>query len=75
MELDELNSTGYPRPSVPNDNPFSEAAFKTLKYCSEYSARFGCIEDARSFCREIFTWYNTLHRHSGIAMFTPENVH
>ena len=62
------------RPSVSNDNPFSESAFKTLKYRPGYPERFGSIEDARSFCRTFFTWYNTEHRHSGIAMLTPENV-
>jgi len=65
----------HSRPSVSNDNPFSESAFKTLKYRPGYPERFGSIEDARLFCREFFTWYNTEHRHSGIAMVTPENVH
>jgi len=65
----------HSRPSVSNDNPFSESAFKTLKYRPGYPERFGSIEDARMFCREFFTWYNTQHRHSGIAMLTPENVH
>ena len=65
----------HSRPSVSNDNPFSESAFKTLKYHPGYPERFGSIEDARSFCREFFPWYNTEHRHSGIAMVTPENVH
>jgi len=68
-------TTSYSRPSVSNDNPFSEAAFKTLKYRPNYPERFGSLEDARSFCREFFTWYNTEHHHSGIAMFTPESVH
>jgi putative transposase len=68
-------SKTHSRPHVSNDNPFSESAFKTLKYRPGYPERFGSIEDARSFCREFFTWYNTEHRHSGIAMVTPENVH
>ena len=68
-------SKTHSRPSVSNDNPFSEAAFKTLKYRPVYPDCFGSIEDARSFCREFFTWYNTEHHHSGIAMVTPENVH
>ena len=68
-------SKTHSRPHVSNDNPFSEAAFKTLKYRPGYPERFGSIEDARLFCREFFTWYNTEHRHSGIAMATPENVH
>jgi putative transposase len=68
-------SKTHSRPHVSNDNPFSESAFKTLKYRPGYPARFGSIEDARSFCRGFFAWYNTEHRHSGIAMVTPENVH
>jgi len=65
----------HSRPHVSNDNPFSESAFKTLKYSPGYPGRFGSIEDARLFCREFFAWYNTEHRHSGIAMITPEHVH
>ena len=68
-------SKTHSRPHVSNDNPFSESAFKTLKYRPGYPVCFGSIEDARSFCREFFTWYNIEHRHSGIAMVTPENVH
>jgi len=68
-------ANSHSRPSVSNDNPFSESAFKTLKYRPGYPERFGSIEDARLFCREFFTWYNTQHRHSGIAMVTPGNVH
>jgi putative transposase len=63
------------RPHVSNDNPFSESQFKTLKYCSEFPDRFGSLEHARSICQRLFTWYNTEHRHSGIAMLTPEMVH
>lgn len=65
----------HSRPGVSNDNPFSESAFKTLKYHPDYPERFGSIEDARSFCRKFFPWYNTEHHHSGIAMLTPECVH
>lgn len=65
----------HSRPHTSNDNPYSEAAFKTLKYRPSFPARFGSIEDARSFCREFFTWYNTVHRHAGIALMTPEAVH
>ncbi len=68
-------TTSYSRPSVSNDNPYSEAMFKTLKYRPDYPERFGSIEDARLFCREFFAWYNTEHHHSGIAMLTPESVH
>lgn len=65
----------HSRPHVSNDNPYSEAQFKTLKYRPDFPDRFGCIEDARTFCRGFFEWYNTVHRHSGIAMMTPEMVH
>jgi len=65
----------HSRPYVSNDNPFSEAQFKTLKYRPEFPDRFGGIEDARAFCRTFFPWYNKQHRHSGIGMLTPEMVH
>jgi putative transposase len=65
----------HSRPHVSNDNPFSESHFKTLKYRPTFPARFGSIEDARSFCRSFFTWYNTEHRHSGIGLMTPATVH
>ena len=65
----------YSRPHVSNDNPFSEAQFKTLKYCPEFPGRFGSIQDARAFCRRFFEYYNTEHRHSGIGLMTPEAVH
>lgn len=65
----------HSRPHVSNDNPYSEAQVKTLKYRPTFPARFGSIEDARAFCREFFCWYNTCHRHSGIAYMTPEAVH
>jgi putative transposase len=65
----------HSRPQVSNDNPFSEAQFKTLKYCPQYPERFGSLEDARQFCREFFDWYNNDHRHSGIGMLTPAAVH
>jgi putative transposase len=65
----------HSRPHVSNDNPYSEAQFKTLKYCPEFPERFGSIQDARSFCQYFFKWYNKEHRHSGIALMTPEHVH
>ncbi len=65
----------HSRPYVSNDNPYSEAQFKTLKYCPGFPDRFGCIEDARTFCRSFFTWYNREHKHSGIGLMTPEQVH
>ena len=65
----------HSRPHVSNDNPFSEAQFKTLKYRPGFPDRFGCIEDARAFCQDFFGWYNTEHRHAGIGLMTPEAVH
>jgi putative transposase len=65
----------HSRPYVSNDNPFSESWFKTLKYRPDFPERFGSIEDARLHCRVFFPWYNTEHRHSGLALLTPETVH
>ena len=65
----------HSRPQVSNDNPFSEAQFKTLKYRPDFPARFGSLEDARVFCQAFFTWYNGEHRHSGIGLMTPTAVH
>jgi len=48
----------HSRPHVSNDNPFSEAAFKTLKYCPAFPERFGSIADARAFCEQFFSYYN-----------------
>src|ERR1700687_5604217 len=63
------------RPHTSNDNPFSESHFKTLKYQPRFPKRFGCIEDARSFCRGFFDWYNKDHHHAGIGLMTPDQVH
>jgi putative transposase len=65
----------HSRPHTSNDNPFSEAQFKTLKYRPDFPDRFGSIADARAFCRPFFTWYNAVHRHSGIGLMTPSDVH
>lgn len=65
----------HSRPHVSNDNPFSEAQIKTLKYWPEFPERFGSIEDARAFCRMFFDWYNNEHYHSGLALLTPAMVH
>ena len=65
----------HSRPYTSNDNPFSEAAFKTLKYRPNFPDRFGSLEDARNFCSDFFAWYNLEHRHSGIQMLTPHDVH
>ena len=63
------------RPQVSDDNPFSEAQFKTLKYHPSFPGRFEDITAASAFCRSFFPWYNTEHRHAGIAMLTPDDVH
>ena len=65
----------HSRPYTSTDNPYSEAQFKTLKYRPEFPERFGCLMDARAFCRPFFHWYNTEHRHTGLALLTPEAVH
>ncbi len=65
----------HSRPHVSNDNPYSEANFKTLKYCPAFPGRFGSIEDARSFCAAFFDHYNHIHRHAGIGLHTPASVH
>jgi putative transposase len=65
----------HSRPHCSNDNPYSEAQFKTLKYRPEFPERFGCYEDTLAFCRRFFGWYNEEHRHSGIGFHTPADVH
>ena len=65
----------HSRPYNSNDNPFSESHFKTFKYRPEFPDRFGCIQDARSFCQRFFSWYNTEHHHSGLGWLTPQVVH
>ena len=74
--LTDLNITrSHSRPHVSNDNPYSEAAFKTLKYCPVFPASFAALDDARAFSDVFFTYYNTEHRHSGIGLHTPASVH
>ena len=65
----------HSRPHVSDDNPFSESQFKTLKYRPDFPDSFGSIQDARAFCSDFFNWYNNEHRHSGIAMLAPAQVH
>jgi len=65
----------HSRPHTSDDNPYSEAQFKTLKYRPDFPDRFGSLEDARAFCQDFFRWYNTGHHHSGIGLMTPEVVH
>jgi len=74
--LDDLGvARSHSRPQTSNDNPYSEAQFKTLKYRPSFPEHFGSLADARAFCRGFFTWYNTQHYHCGIANLTPETVH
>jgi len=65
----------HSRPYTSTDNPFSEAHFKTLKYRPEFPDRFGSLQDARALCRRFFPWYNEDHRHGGLALLTPADVH
>jgi hypothetical protein len=74
-ECDEILFGAGNRPHTSNDNPFSESHFKTLKYQPRFPKRFGCIDDARSFCRSFFDWYNQDHHHGGIGLMTPDPVH
>jgi putative transposase len=65
----------HSRPHVSNDNPYSEAQFKTLKYRPAFPARFGSVEAARAHCRDFFAWYNNDHRHGGLGLHTAADVH
>ena len=65
----------HSRPHVSNDNPYSEAQFKTLKYQPDYPDRFGSVADARSWGRSFFRWYNEEHHHTGLGLLTPATVH
>jgi putative transposase len=65
----------HARPHVSNDNLFSEAQFKTLKYRPAFPERFGSIQDARAHCHAFFSWYNTQHHHAGLGLLTPADVH
>jgi len=76
MLLADLGVTkSHSRPHVSNDNPYSEAQFKTLKYRPDFPDQFTSIEQARAFLNDFFGWYNEAHRHVGIALMTPAAVH
>ncbi|MRG98665.1 IS3 family transposase [Polyangium spumosum] len=64
----------FSRPHVSDDNAFSEAQFKTLKYQPDYPGAFASMAHARAWCQEFFGWFNEHHQHSGIALFTPAEV-
>jgi putative transposase len=65
----------HTRPHTSNDNPYSEAHFRTLKYRPDFPDTFGSLPDARAFCQQFFAWYNTGHYHSGIGWHHPIDVH
>ena len=65
----------YSRPRVSDDNPFSEAHFRTVKYQPDYPGRFRDLAHARSWCADFFRWYNADHHHEALALFTPEEVY
>jgi len=74
--LSDLEVTrSHSRPKVSNDNPYSEAWFKTLKYNPTFPERFGCLADARGFLDAFVQWYNHEHRHTGIGLHSPADVH
>lgn len=76
LMLADLGVTkSHSRPYTSNDNPFSESHFRTLKYQPQFPKRFGCIQDAKTFCRRFFDWYNQEHHHLGIGLMTPNQVH
>jgi len=65
----------HSRPHVSNDNPYSEAQFKTMKYRPDFPGRFASQLEARGFSVDFFDWYNNQHKHSGLNMMTPHDVH
>jgi putative transposase len=65
----------HTRPYTSNDNPYSEAQFKTLKYRPNFPARFGSLMDARGWSQDFFDWYNNDHYHTGLNLMTPAMVH
>ena len=65
----------HSRPHVSNDNPYSEAQFKTMKYRPDFPTSFVSIDHARCHSRTFFGWYNNVHRHSGVALMCPADVH
>ena len=65
----------HSRPHVSDDNPYSEAQFRTLKYSPGYPDRFGSLPDARQWSQDFFTWYNREHHHTSLNLLTPADVH
>jgi len=73
IDLDVVKS--HSRPHVSDDNPYSEAQFKTLKYRPDYPDRFGSLVEARAWAQAFFAWYNHEHHHTGLGLLTPAVVH
>ena len=65
----------HSRPHGSDDNPYSESQFRTLTSRPAFPARFGSLQDGRSFYQTFFPWYTEEHRHSGIALLTPAMLH
>lgn len=65
----------HSRPGTPTDNPYSEAQFKTLKYCPDYPLQFSGLQEARRWVGGFVQWYNHEHHHTGLALMTPATVH
>lgn len=74
LTIDHRIELSYNRAYVSNDNPFSEAGFRTMKYRPGYPRVFETLDDARAYLAEYVPWYNTEHKHSGIALFSPAQV-
>lgn len=68
-------SKSHSRPRVSNDNPYSEAQFKTMKYRPDYPEFFDSLEHARGWTQCFFQWYNHEHKHSALCLLTPAIVH
>ena len=75
LAIDLGITKSHSRPYASNDNPFSEAQFKTLKYCPKFPERFGADQETRDFCQFLFIDYNSVRHHTGLALMTPEQVH
>jgi putative transposase len=74
--LIDLNvAKSHSRPYTPDDNPFSEAQFKTMKYRPDYPARFESLAAAQAWAQAFFDWYNNHHRHSSLGLMTPATIH
>lgn len=65
----------HSRPYTADDNPFSEAQFKTMEYRPDYPDRFGSPQDARNWAQPFIHWYNNEHRHTSLGLMTPATVH